>query len=105
MKKEGYKTSGEAARRLAMRRYINTPRGAVPTEYEPYVNLAISVVKEMLKEYRHADGVLKKYPHNRAAKKEMEEAKEFFESDWCTFLTGGIEGSVLLELCEKECRV
>ena len=105
MKNQGLKISGEAAKRLAYRRHINMPRGIVPPEFEAYNNLAIAIVKEMLKEYRHAENVLKKHPRSKTARKELDEAMEFFNSDWCTFLTGGIDGNVLVELYKKEyCR-
>lgn len=86
---------------IALDQYEGRFKERVPDEYEAYVNLGLAVINKAVADYRLASKRLMKNPKNRYAKKLKEETVEFFMSEWCSYLSGGIEGTVILEMLER----
>lgn len=56
-----------------------------------YINLATAIIKTAMKDYvRSAEGSSLHY-----------DCINFFKSDYCTILAGGITGDVIMEQCRK----
>lgn len=86
----------------AIERYEKRFLERVPGEYEAYVTLGLEVVNRAVQDYRLANERLMRKPDDLKAIWLKADAIKFFKSDWCTYLTGGIDGSVILERLEKE---
>lgn len=71
---------------------------------EPYVALAIAVVKSAARDYRAALRRLAKNPDSRTAKAQKASLEEFFLSDYCTLLCSGLEGKMIIDRINKEIR-
>ena len=74
-----------------------------------YAAIGYAVLRRTAKDYRLAVKHLRNNPDDEEAKRELKEAIEFFMSDWCMELSGGVNGIVILrhanELIINERRV
>ena len=68
---------------------------------DPYENLANSIIRLAVKDYREALKKLKKWPRNEAAQIMKAEVERFFRSAWYRELTS-VDGEFLISKLQAE---